>query len=325
VTAVLLAAVVLAISASAHAESNAKWGIGPESRNGASRAFFQYTATPGHLIQDAFTLANLGDDPLTFELYAADALNTPAGGAFALRTRVQPRHEVGLWILLPTNSVTVPPHKSARVPFALSVPFNATPGDHAGGIVAQHQSDAPAPSSGTTVRVRRGSGVRVYVRVPGPLHAGVAVRDIVTRRSVAAFGSGSGAIAYDVVNTGNTRLSGTARARAVDLFGRTVKRFDPVKFDALLPGNHAVYTHDWPALPRIGRFRIEVSVTANGARADASSVMWLLPWSLAALIGIALVAAIALYGRRRRRRHGRHTDLDPSSGPQPDRPLVTVT
>ena len=287
--------------ASAHADTAPTWAIAPAvtATSPNARAMFDVVVGAGQPLQDVVVLANLSDQPLTFDLYAADARSTSTG-AFSLLLRNQPRHDVGEWITLPTDSLTVPPHAAANIPFTMRVPRGATPGDHAGGIVALSREGSPGQAGGVSVNVRRGSGVRLYVRVPGKVRNGLAVTDIRHRTSVGLLGSGHSSISFDVRNTGNARLDATASAKAVDLFGRTVKRFPATRLPALLPGSTATVNQAWKHLPRFGRFRIVVEVHATGASAGGRSVFWVMPWLLVVLLAFAI--ALAIWRRRRSRR-----------------------
>ena len=311
--------VVFAPTPAHGAEATPTWAIAPAVTKSSpnARALFDVVVGAGQPLQDVVVLANLSDQPLTFDLYAADARSTSAG-AFALLLRNQPRRDVGAWITLPTDAVTVPPHAAANIPFTMRVPLGTTPGDHAGGIVALSREGSPGQAGGVSVNLRRGSGVRMYVRVPGTVRNGLAVTDIRHRTSVGLLGSGHSSISFDVRNTGNSRLDATASAKAVDLFGRTVKRFPATRLPALLPGSTATVTEAWTHLPRLGRFRIVVDVHASGASAGGRSGFWVIPWLLVLLI-VALAIAFAIW--RRRQAHPKEPD-DPHAWVHSSRRLV---
>lgn len=294
------------------------WGAAPASTTvfPTPRPFFNYDEAAGGTLHDDIAITNRGDTPLTFDLYPADAYNLP-NGAFSLKGAKEPRVDVGAWVKLPIPSVTVPPHKALGIPFSLTVPRNATPGDHSGGIVALLRTVAQPPP-GEHAQLRLGVGTRIYLRVPGPLRPGLTITGATFHKRVAAFGSGSGSVTVRFSDTGNTRLGATARVTVTDEFGRTVKRFAPARYGALLPGNQIALVEPWKSLPRIGRFHIKVSVVANGMTRQRSVTSWILPWVLLVLVGLALVAIAVLIWRLRRRRHRRPTPT--AASPPPDAP-----
>ena len=206
--ALLVAAVVAAlglpllVAAPAQAADNGTWSVFPEQRKGFDpRAAFFVEVTAGQTLTDGVTVENLGAVPITFTLYPADAFNAGGGGGFALREFGKPNKDVGTWVKLSKNQVTVPPKKSLTVPFTMTVPRNASPGDHVGGIVALNASaEQVQQQQGVTVGIRRAVGTRIYARVAGATTASLIVQDVaidVTEKTnVPVFGSGKALITY---------------------------------------------------------------------------------------------------------------------------------
>jgi WxL Interacting Protein, peptidoglycan binding domain len=317
--AALLAAIFAlpATAAGALPFNSAKIGpfaVAPEPNGfGQARPFFQYTQVAGSTVHDRVAITNLGDIPLTFDLYAADAYNT-ATGSFQVQSDKAPKTGVGSWVTLPVTVVTVPPHTRDLVPFSLAVATNATPGDHAGGIVALLRPVFPPRPGVSQTITRQGIGARIYLRVPGALKPGLAVTGIGSKQPYGPLGGGRGSVSATIADTGNTMLDATVHIRVTDIFGRTVYTFPPTTVSALLPGNSATIQKPWPQLPHLGRFNIHVSVTAAGANASGAHVVWVLPWLtllIAAVLALALI--VAGWWWRKRRRGG----PAPASGPDP--------
>jgi hypothetical protein len=301
----------------ASAASNGSWSVFPyraPDAAGAGRTLFDFSARPGQSIDDAFTLSNSTGHAIHFDVYPADAYDIPSGGGFALRGAGQHNVGVGAWIHLPASvahGYTLPARTAATVPFTVAVPADATPGDHAGGIVALDVTGAPTSGSHVQFQVRRGVGVRVYLHVLGPVRPGLAVTGIEPRASVPplafATGSGSADVRFDVVNTGNTLFSRVrVQAYATDAFGDTVKTFRPTVLTAVLPGSHETVTEPtWRGLPFAGPVTVHVHVTASGVDRTASSGFWVVPWLLVAVVVVAVAGVAFWWTRRRRRRRAR--------------------
>ena len=133
---------------------------GPTGRN-----HFIYDVAPGSTLFDYVGVTNLSDRPLTFQVYATDAFTT-VDGAFSLLPANQEPTDVGSWTRVEQQSVTVKPGKRADIRFEITVPTNATPGDHIGGVIAAvRQSGVTA--DGQQVQVDRRVAARVYLRVTG--------------------------------------------------------------------------------------------------------------------------------------------------------------
>jgi len=288
--AMFLALVVCAVPVDAQAESG--WTLEPATAGGqlTGRTFFDYSLAPGQAIQDYVRLSNGTDHDITFTVYAADAYTTPEG-SFALRLRDQPRNGVGGWVSLPFTQQTVAHGTTITFPFQLGVPRDAAPGDWAGGVVAV-ASDASTPTSGS-VRIEEGVGARIYVRVQGPLHRELTITKLSSSASGGPwepFAQSTASVTYEVTNTGNTRMTATARLDLIDAFGHTVKSFAPRALPDLLPRDITTVTESWKGLPIAGlRLHARVSLDAGEASTfrDAPA-FWHVPVPVVALVLLAL-------------------------------------
>jgi len=282
------------------------WSFVPlsASKNFLTRSAIHLIAGPGQTVTDTAVLTNYSNNELNFNVYGSDAYNTVKLGAFTLEPPGAPKLGVGKWITEPVNIVNLPARTSDEFRFTVTVPINAAPGDHAGGVVALNLA-SPTGGSGTNLAIQRGEGIAVYVRVPGALHPGVAAADIGATTSTPAlgFGSGSAKAHYDVLNTGNVVLNGIAQLQAVNVFGSVIKRFAPVQIDALIPGQKmAVAEPRWNGLPFAGPVHLKLIMTTTSVKATGEAVIWVVPWLLLLLIVLVIALAVWYWIHRRRRR-----------------------
>ena len=313
---------MLAPAAAAQTGTQPGWTVEPASASGAGgRSFFDYTLAPGEAVQDYVKLSNLSDKTRTFVIYASDAYTTQQG-AFALRTRDQPRSGLASWMSLPFTTRTVPPKTSVTFPFQLGIPREAAPGDWAGGIVAVEVEDAATGEvpEGTTsgVRIEHGVAARIYARVKGPLHPALTVTKLdidSTGGAWAPFSSGGRvSVRYDVVNSGNVRLTGNVSVEITDMFGTTVARLDPHQLPELLPNDQTSVTATWDGAPLIGfRYQARLVIDAQGViTTRTTGTVWHLSVPVIAL-ALALVALarwlVAMAIRFARRRLTRSREL----------------
>lgn len=291
----------------AGAATNGAWAVSPAVTPGnpTPRPAFELVANPGQVISDRATVSNITTHPINFAIYAADGYNTAIGGAFALKLEVQRQVDVGAWTQLPVGALTVPGRTQATFPYTITVPPNATPGDHAGGIVAENSEPSSQTQGGVRVNVLKGVGARIYLRVNGPLHPGVGITNAAPKSSVGplafATGSGRGSVHFNVVNTGNVSLDAVATVKATDLFGNTVKSYAPISLGPLLPGNNVTLSEPTIALPRVGVIRYHVYVTAPGVKATGGATGLIIPWVLVAILALVIVAFVWWRWRRRRK------------------------
>lgn len=300
----------------AAATSNGAFSLQPSAAGGPARSVFAYAVRPGRRVEDLAVLRNLTSSTQTFELYAADAYDTAVGGTFALRARGQRDTGVGAWVRLATDRVTVPPHGSTLVPFVVDVPADAPPGDHAGGIVALDVAGSSERRGRVRLLVHNGVGIRVLVRVTGPLRPRFHVGSLRLSTSVPALsfldGSSRALVRLPLADTGNTSLDVTVRLHAVGTFGRALLSFAPQHL-TLLPGSRVVVSEPvWSPLPVIGptvHLQATVRATQAGfgravvATRSASASFLDVPWALVAgVLALLGVAASVLVRRRKRRR-----------------------
>ncbi|WP_067833174.1 COG1470 family protein [Actinomadura kijaniata] len=305
------------------ATGNGAWSVGPANRSGApaARPHFAFQAPPGATVRDSVRVANLTDRPLTFRLYGADAYNTPRDAGFALRAENEPRRGVGAWTRLDAGALVLPPRTAREIPFRIAVPDNATPGEHIGGIVALHTAvEAVQRTGGARIGLRRAVAARVYLRVPGPAAPGVRADALtVTRREplVPVLNKSRGTLRYTVVNTGNLRITPTARVRATGLFGRTVAEWPARRLPEILPGQSTVVDLPWNGPPPLDAVTVRVELTAaDGVTAHARTGFVAVPWAaLLALAGAVLLTWSALPRaiHRWRRRAGLLPETPPAA------------
>lgn len=302
-----LVAAALVPAGPAAAASNGKWSVFPTGAPGHHpRAFFVPVLTPGKAVADSVTVANYTASALTFNLYAADAINTPGGG-LSLRRRTDVQRDIGRWIHLPVSTLAVPAHGTSVVPFTIAPPRQASPGDHVGGIVAEQTQGTPSSAGSVPITVVQAVGVRVYGRVVGPLQPRLAVSGLslsVTSPVTAQFGGPADAhVAFSVRNPGNTVLNPVATVVLSTPLGTAARRSFTV--NQLLPGSSTRYTLAFLGVNTAGHLRATVTVTSPHTGASAEVATWLVPWALLAVVvvGLALLGWLLVRRRRRRRRN----------------------
>ncbi|MFF0445505.1 hypothetical protein ACFYT4_03620 [Streptomyces sp. NPDC004609] len=300
------------------AESPA-WTVEPAP--GGERPYIYAEGVPGTVLEDRLSVSNPGSRPLTVRLRPADAYNTGTG-ALAVRGPGESTG-AGTWITPAVTSLTVPPRTRAEVPFSLTIPAGAVPGDHPAAVTAwvpgpgqpgdgpSGRAAAPGGSSGgsasrdgasepasggsasrPSARPRE-AAVRIHLRVSGPTLAALTVEDV---------SHGDGVIRYSLVNRGNTALRPRVTITADGLFGEVLRRTPRALPPELLPAQRVTLTERWADPPLLDSVDIEVAATAgDDTRARGSASAAFVPWPWAALAAGLAAAATALRLMRRRR------------------------
>jgi hypothetical protein len=284
-----------------------------------NRARFTYGATPGAVVRDFLAVSNIGTSPLTLRVYASDAFNTQEGG-FDLLAGNRPPVDVGAWTKPGMDSVTVAPRSFAIVPFTVTVPGNATPGDHTGGIVAS-LSTARTDAQGNKVAVDQRVGARIYLRVSGDLHPQLAVEALTGgyRTNWNPFGHGSATVTYQVRNIGNIVLQGKQKVTVSTPWGSTADAPALPDLPELLPGNAIPVTVRLPAVLPGGWLTATVHVEPKAAAGDpnpppaafdSDATFAAVPWVFVIVLLLILGVVLFLLWRRRRRAYSSTSDSE---------------
>jgi hypothetical protein len=299
------------VPATGDGDSAVTWALAPADLDGPDgRRWIELTADPGQTVTEQMAVTNLSSKALVFSLSAADGLFT-AQGRFMLLPDPDASTGAGTWITLP-GSVEVAAGQTEVVPFTVTVPADAEPGDHAAGVSAALK---PGGSSGdgASMGVTSIIGFRVMTRVTGQLEPALVVTGLAGSYHVQwhPLRPGRLTVGFDLVNTGNARLTvaGTATAAGQQVVfpgqGEPAIELLPGDTRHVQVGIHQV----WPA------FRTRAAITATaavlaleGAQAPslapvgAAAWTWALPWpQVASLAGLGMLAWAILTGRRRSR------------------------
>ncbi|BDV32225.1 DUF916 domain-containing protein [Microbacterium terricola] len=278
----------------------------PADDSGADgRSRFTYAADPGQHIEDFYEVRNTGTVEQELTVFATDAFNNDDGGFALLDTEATPT-DAGSWITVGGKkqvTVTLPAGGSKVLPVDLTVPADASPGDHAAGIVVS------TVSPDGQVLVDRRVGSRLYVRVAGDLQPLLTITGMSPSYSptINPF-DGTTTVTYTVENAGNVALSASAVTGVRTFFGLETGQLVRTEVEEMLPGSTRALTvtvpgvGQWgylnPYVRMIGKADGFIEAPIQETRRDV--VMIVVPWTILAVI--VLGVAIWLFVRWRRRR-----------------------
>jgi hypothetical protein len=276
-----------------------------------SRAALTYTAAPGSTIQDSVTLWNYSNVQLTFHVYATDAFNN-ATGAYDVPLADKKPTDVGSWVKVAQENVTVPPSTSLVLPVTIAVPSKVSPGDHSGGIIASSLTPA-VDAEGKHVMIDRRVGSRIYLRVTGPVNPSLVVENIAsTYHGSLNPLDGSVDVSYTVRNAGNVRLAAHQKVEVSDVFGDVATKHTK-DLPVLLPGNAITLKTHFDGVAATIRLATHITLTPvaatdAGFTAPATTTStghtWAIPWSLLVVLLLVIVAWRLARRAQRRRRQG---------------------
>lgn len=300
------------------------FGIVPATADDVDRrAFFSYGLTPGSVAYDHVAVVNYSPEDLALDVYATDA-TTAEGGGFSLLAAADNPVDLGAWTSVGdgTRTITVPGRsedgKPGKVilPVTITIPANASPGDHAAGIVASLGTLGENPQ-GQNIRLEQRVAARVYVRVDGPLQPALIITGLEARftKGTRPWEAGEVEVSYTVENSGNVRMGVEPSGTVAGPGGTVARTSDADPIAELLPGSSQTVTTTVPEVWPLGLLEVTataVPVAAAAAEApDLSPVsatirIWAVTWevltALALLLAVLAVAGYRMYRRRRRRR-----------------------
>jgi dihydroorotate dehydrogenase (fumarate) len=303
-------AVVLAGSV-AFAEESLSISAAPsaDGRIDTSRSRFSYRVDPGQAVADQYFVQNTGTVAQKVTIYATDAFNSEDGG-FALLDTSETPSDVGSWVLFDGGvsrvDLTLAPGESRVVGFTMTVPAEATPGDHAGGIVVSAQSDG----EGQVVLDRR-IATRLYARVKGDLFPLLAISSIDAKYTGDFFNpfGGTATITTTLSNTGNVSLGASVVAGVNGVFGIPLTQFVRLEVPELLPGTTRTYSFEvtgvgaWiylnPYISLLGTIDEDAIVPGPMPVMARSVSLFVVPWHF--LIALIVVGAVIIGMRARAR------------------------
>lgn len=275
---------------------------GPHGPGG--RDYFVYTLNGGEHLRDVVGVSNLGTTRATFAVYATDALNSSDGSFNLLREEDKPK-EVGTWVRLGATQYTLDPQQRVDIPFEITIPTGATPGDHVGAIVAQRIPDPGNPEAGIGIGLRVRVGARVYVRVAGEVHPSLAVEALSISYDAPAnpFATADAHISYTLTNTGDVRLSPTAALGVTGPLGLGRIRLPDRQIPELLPGSSiriAETVHGVRPFVRLSA-RLSVAQATEAVAVQSTIDEWTVPWFGvgAIVVGVCALVLVRILARRR--------------------------
>lgn len=290
-------------------------GVQPASATAPdTRPHYTLSMRPRQVVIEHLAVFNYSIKPVTVALRALDA-HTDATGSFSVLSGAQPR-DAASWVAFGSKTLRLPARSRAIVAFQVGTPYNALPGDHTAAVVVSLETASQSKSS-RQIEVENQVGMRLYIRIAGPLRPQLAVSGLVTRfgGGTSPTGRGDVDVHYRLTNTGNVRL-GARQVVNLGAWGFTIAQRSAGDIDEILPGSAvdvAVRFHHVPGLLRdsatvdLQPLRMKGDPGDLLAHQQTHKAFWAIPWLL--LLGIAAAFGTWRWVRRRLRRlsaPGRH-------------------
>jgi hypothetical protein len=291
-------------------------GIAPGPSD-VERTEFAVTLRSGETWVETVALTNLSEVDIVLDLYAADGQITDDGDP-GIQDRYTQAADLGSWIGFNEQSVLVPPQSSLAVPFRVTVPLDAVPGDHCGGLVAslnRGEAGAGVGSAESNLVLDARTAVWLCVTVPGDVVSDLRIYDVraVYHSGVGGLGAGRLEVTGTVVNEGTLRFAAEVATRLTGPFGWWDRAGDTLDLPGILPGQTQDFSTIVEGVPPWARLNWTVTLTPEkreglpgASPCEAGGAAWAAPW-----IGVGFLMLLGLAIWRlatARRRHKRRID-----------------
>ncbi len=188
----------------------------PDDTNQRTRSIFVHTLNLGQSVDEGVRIINSSNTTQSANVYAVDATVTSTG-SLTCKQQVEGKKDVGSWVKLNQESITLTPGTDQIIPFTITAPSKADVGEHNGCIVIEPVSADVAAGEGGGIRIRTRSAIRVAVTIPG---------DLKKELTFAKFNvhPDKGNYFYDVglKNTGNVSIDADIRVKMTSFDGKVV-------------------------------------------------------------------------------------------------------
>jgi hypothetical protein len=271
-----------------------------------SRSRFTYQLSPGQTVSDEVFVSNTGSGTIQLVVYAADATTT-LDGAYDVPTNDQQPKDVGSWVSFQNGAkqvlVTLKHDKGVAIPFKVTVPNEATPGDHAGGIAVGTIS-----SGDGQIKIQRRIVTRLYARIQGALNPSLTISSFSANYNP-SWNPFDGTVVeqFTIANNGNVALKATAIGQVFGAFGNDLAAKTKGVITEILPGTSRMFAI---SIPHVGQWvYLNPAVTLVPAtdkdaldagklpHVHRDSPLWIIPFSWL-VVGV-IAFAIFTFVRRR--------------------------
>lgn len=224
-------------------------GIIPSQIEGEeTRSWFVYTMNKGDIREDSVVINNHATKSKTIIVESLDALTT-LDGSYSLVNSISDNQDIGNWVELEQDTITLPAGSSVEVKFKVTVPNDASVGEHNSGITIYEKPSGLA-NSGFNIETR--VAARMYITVPGKIERNVEFGEV-------SYKIEDGQLIFNIqaINKSNVKLEPALDIYVSGLFGSRGQEEN--QNGVFLAGSAIDITKTWdrPA-PKFGWYRVKI-------------------------------------------------------------------
>lgn len=266
---------------------------------------------PGQTYNFTLRVTNLSEVDRTYYLSAQDITGLDDRGLpiFA-EEGMATEFELSNWIRLPSDSIFIRAGQMAEVPYSITVPQDASPGAHFGGVFFDAQAQRPGQTgSGVGTKV----GTIINLRISGDIVEDMQLREFSTNQSI--YNEPQVLFTTRAENLGNVLVRPHGVIEITDMFGAKVGEVRVNDSAApIFPGAERSYETEWSSDRfAFGRYQALLSIVygEDGRKTEIRTTsFWVLPLQpLLITLGTALGIVLLMYLLIRRYIHKKLRDM----------------
>lgn len=275
---------------------------------GLKPSLIEEGADPGEVLKRSISVTNLSDTEQTYFLFTRDIVTVRDGGVpvYAEEGAEKTGFELSEWVELGLQEVHLQPGQEQEVPVTITVPENATPGSHFGGIFISMQ-----PPRLRSVGASVGYDVAniVSIRISGDVTQSALIRSFQTDNLV--YGKTDVTFKAQIENKGNVLIRPYGPIEVFNMFGKKVATMTLNDSQGgVFPFTRRDFQINWTDEGfNFGRYQALLSVVygeeGRVATITSTASFWILPMDIITpaliILGVLLLAsyiAVRMYVRR---------------------------
>lgn len=287
----LVLGLFVVLPASSHAQGDTL----SEGSLAISPFLIETTLKPGQSEVNTITVSNRSDTPLPIAISVNDFI--PAGDHGGVRfldtgQAAHPNFSLASWITITSQpDFTIPPRGQTKVTFSISVPIDAEPGTHYGGLLF---SAREKDNEQLNVAVIKKIGTIILVGA-GTTNASGEIRSFDSTKNF--YSEPQVNFSTDFANTGNVHLQPKGQIAIRNIFGQLIgEAYINQDAQFVLPGTlrgfEGAFKRNW----LLGRYTAELTMYYGNPKleARASVHFWVIPTRQILLYGGLLILVIGV-------------------------------
>lgn len=260
---------------------------------------------PGEIAEGTLRVINDSDTAITFKAITRDFIVEDTKGTPVILSNdvLSKKYSAASWLAVIPDSFTIAPGQSQQLAYYLQIPLDAKPGGRYTAVMYEPQERTVVPGTGTGVETHLGS--LFYVRVKG---------DIVENAEVKEFGAsgfseyGPVKLTTEIKNNSGIHIRPKGSITVKNMLGQVVET-QTLPEHNIFPEVSRVFENSFGKKYMFGRYTATLTATYginNNLPLVATAGFIVLPWKIAGLAALGIIAVVLLIiymGRKKQRKH----------------------